>query len=309
MKERKNLRVKILGSILVLLSSIYGLKVWLTMPVKTTSCNVGGNIYAHKSLNKCSTDLIIHEANYYYFPLINMIDNNDKDVFYTRYNIAGHINSARNFNNFLNDTDLIWVLRIIGKYEEAKRYLNNNSVQNFEVFHKYAKENCYTYDTRFSIYNCLLTSKFYAKRDFKAFSEDNEFSKDILNKDIEDDKNDIIKSPNNCKFDKYLKYCKIDSLIISNKLDLAYQYLENYDKSRSNMYNRNYYKILLYRKLGSAYINNKEYKKAIECYNKILEIQDYNYKAHEKLEYCYRMLGNETKANEHKRIMRELLAI
>ena len=72
---------------------------------------------------------------------------------------------------------------------------------------------------------------------------------------------------------------------------------------------QNSYLMGLYFKLGMAYIGKKDYKKALECFENILEIQDYNYKAHEKLEICYRKLGNIQKADEHARIMKELLAL
>lgn len=65
----------------------------------------------------------------------------------------------------------------------------------------------------------------------------------------------------------------------------------------------------LYYKLGLAYMNKGYYAKAIPCFEKILAMRDYDYKAHEKLEICYRKLGKTQKADEHVKIMKELLGL
>ena len=97
--------------------------------------------------------------------------------------------------------------------------------------------------------------------------------------------------------------------IEKGQLDLAEKYMSEYCSIKTRHTNYNSILIKFNLKLGIAYMDKHNYKKAIECFNKILEIQDYNYKAHEKLEICYRKLGNIQKANEHARIMKELLAL
>ena len=131
--------------------------------------------------------------------------------------------------------------------------------------------------------------------------------KDIewAHKYLENSKNDIIEPPKSAN-PHIQKISSAYEAIEKGQFNLAEKYMNEYCSVKTC---NNLVKIKFNLKLGIAYMDKQNYKKAIECFNKILEIQDYNYKAHEKLEICYRKLGNVQKADEHARIMKELLAL
>lgn len=89
--------------------------------------------------------------------------------------------------------------------------------------------------------------------------------------------------------------------------DYWLNYIQQHKEDKLNINNKG--QMNLYMRSGLEQMKNNDYKNAINYFEKILEIQDYNYKAHEKLEICYQKLGNNKKANEQARIMKELLAL
>lgn len=309
-------RVVILGTVFgVLLLSWY-----MTVPIKVKNCSVGNIQYAHKYFNTCS-DKVMFVYNFPdYNTLYNIQNNSDKNKIYTRNNIAGHIATNRyivnNNNTPFKFLELSWVfvLETIGHYDEAINYLKifDNTDYDYNILYSQIKENCYTEpyfanNKRIYILGCKIASPVTTLLAKKEIKKNNNVQAWI--KRVEDSRNDIIKMP---KF--RMQKAKLANEAIDNgEYDLAYKYIdEYYNEQKGILYSSNSYHSYvqkLYFKLGMAYIGKKDYKKALECFENILEIQDYNYKAHEKLEICYRKLGNIQKADEHARIMKELLAL
>lgn len=305
-------RVVILGTVFgVLLLSWY-----MTVPIKVKNCSVRNIQYAHKYFNTCS-DKVMFVYNFPdYNTLYNIQNNSDKNKIYTRNNIAGHIATNRyivNNNNIpFKFLELSWVfvLETIGHYDEAINYLKNfdNTDYDYNILYSQIKENCYTEayfanNKRIYILGCKIASPVTTLLAKKEIKKNNNVQAWI--KRVEDSRNDIIKMP---KFrNRFLQKAKLaNEAIDDSQYDLAVKYINEY-KHQQKYSNNNV--IRLYFKLGMAYLNKQNYSKAAENFENILDIQDYNYKAHEKLEICYRKLGNTQKANEHTRIMKELLAL
>lgn len=311
-------RVVVLGTVFgVLLLTWY-----MTVPIKIKDCSVGNIQYAHKFFNMCSDKIIYIHPSYSALYNYGIAYNDERNKRYTRYNIAGHITNWREANNhpywFINSPNSFWIntLITIGHYDEAKDYLKYfpKKYDNFSLLNSFMKEECYGDEIfgksrRIGILACQLKSPataLLAKKEMnEVYEEYNKNYVDDMFKFISNAKKDIIKfkktaNPHTKKIG--LTYEAIEK----GQFNLAEKYLNEYCSVNTC---NNAGKIKFNLKLGIAYMDKQNYKKAIECFNKILEIQDYNYKAHEKLEICYRKLGNIQKANEHARIMKELLAL
>ena len=87
--------------------------------------------------------------------------------------------------------------------------------------------------------------------------------------------------------------------------DYWLNYIKQHKEDNPDINNKN--QMNSYMQSGLECMKKNDYKNAVNYFEKVLEIQDYNYKAHEKLETCCQKLGNNKKANEHARIMKELL--
>ncbi len=64
-------------------------------------------------------------------------------------------------------------------------------------------------------------------------------------------------------------------------------------------------------KLGEYYMNKKNYKKAIEYYERFLKeinlnAEDAEYKLNEYMAKCYEKLGDKENSAKHKKILKEL---
>ena len=288
----------------------------MTVPIKVKHCSVRNIQYAHKYFNTCS-DKVMFVYNFPdYNTLYNIQNNSVKNKIYSRNNITGHIAINRNIVNNNNTSfkflELPWVfvLETIGHYDEAINYLKifDNTDYDYNILYSQIKENCYTdpyfaNNKRIYILGCKIASPVTTLLAKKEIKKNNNVQAWI--KRVQDTKNDVVKMPKQM-LPIYKKVQLANEAIDDSQYDLAVKYINEY-KHQKKYSNNNV--IRLYFKLGMAYLNKQNYSKAAENFENILDIQDYNYKAHEKLEICYRKLGNTQKANEHTRIMKELLAI
>lgn len=301
-KKSSTNRVVVLGYILGLLLLIYGGYLWLQAPFIAVDCTKENYTYAHKLPAKCSSSIIYStETELNNKILQEIFYQNNKNKNYNRHNIAGHIALGRNYNyynehNLFFSFDLLQVLLMIGHYDEAENYIKSLHLEKTKLSE--AKEHCYSKEYNYQFLLCMANSKARARDTAK-------FTSDIINYVIEKTKNDDIKLSKRCNSQND-KFCLAKKALEKNELDLAYKYINAYQLEKEHS---NFYTIRFYLKLGMAYMDKQNYKKAVECFENVLEIQDYNYKAHEKLETCYRKLGNTKKADEHAKIMKELLAL
>jgi len=326
-------RVVILGTVFVFLFFVW----YMTVPIKIKNCDIGNNHYAHKFFNMCSDKVVPNYDNddeYYSYRILadKIVHQSNPDIKYSINNIAGHISILRaqsNHNNILiswPDSDWINLLITLGHYDEAIEYIKfypQEKLENFSVLNSLVKESCYSSEflgstRRIGILGCKIASPIITlqkKKEILLREDSVEEYNNTWNKKVVDARNDIIDENRIVKYPSK-EVQNANDLINSKQYDLAYKTINEYALKEKNLkFNllqydfHNSYLMELYFKLGIAYINKQEYKKAIECFENILKIQDYNYKAHEKLEICYRKLGNTQKADEHARIMKELLAL
>lgn len=314
-KDLLKKRVFILGSIFVLLLVYW----YMTVPIKVKDCSIGNIEYAHKGLNMCSDKIIYYEPYDMRILTSKIISNNDPDKYYTRNNIAGHIayirqsmyNNTSYWDNIYADYGYIRLLSILGHYDEAEDYLKsftNRHYENYSAIYTVAKEKCYNFDRRAFILGCRAitpVTTLYAKHEInRQNKEDSKYFNKLRQHLIYNYKNGKIRFP---KFGRtYENIHNILDAINNGQYNLAEKYIKNYTLTKEHT---NSMTINLYYKLGLTYMNKGYYGKAIPCFEKILAIRDYDYKAHEKLEICYRKLGKTQKADEHARIMKELMAL
>ncbi len=337
LKDSFKKRVVILGTVFAFLLFCW----YMTVPIKIKNCDVGNIHYAHKFFNMCSdkilsidqrVECIDIDDSYYHYPPDSLpigqppaydITQRTLHKIYTRNNISGHISSLRTFyqsHYYCGVGAGSWVilLETIGHYDEAIDYVKSYPLefQNYSVLNSVIKENCHNFITlgdvrRIGILGCKSGSRITASRTMRKFKEDLGEPQDLRQiwiSKIEDRKNDKITIPNFAFSQRREKKLHLaHEAMDKGEYDLAYKYINEYNPENYGGYSRRYF--TLYLKLGFAYMDKQDYKKAIKCFENILEIQDYNYKAHEKLEICYRKLGNTQKAEEHARIMKELLAL
>jgi len=331
-------RVVILGTVFAFLLFCW----YMTVPIKIKNCDIGNICYAHKFFNMCS-DKIININGYYLYDYngYEMNYQQDKNKTFTRDNIQGHISSNRmlstsnvfkfppylDYAYYLEDDmyfyipDTHWINRliIIGHYDEAIRYIQSFPTYqniNFSALNTHINEGCHYFEIlgdvrRIGILGCKIASPIITLfKEKVALQNENQIKdiKDSLVKNVNDARNDIIKIRTHEKMVRIA-----NEAIDKGQYNSAYEAISEYALKQNNanlLYNsHNFYLIRLYLKLGIAYMDKQDYRKAIKCFENILKIQDYNYKAHEKLEICYRKLGNTQKAEEHTRIMKELLAL
>lgn len=335
-KELFRKRIVILGTVFAFLLFCW----YMTVPIEIKNCNVGNIHYAHKFFNMCSDKILSIDQRVeciddsYYSPGDCLpigqppaydITQRTLHKIYTRNNISGHISSLRTFYQShyycgLGAFEWVILLETIGHYDEAIDYAKSYPLefQNYSVLNSAIKENCHNFETlgdgdvrRIGILGCKIASPvttFLAMRKFKEYQGESQDWRQMWISKIEDRKNDKITIPNFAFSQRREKKLHLaHEAMDKNEYDLAYKYINEYSPENYGGYSQRYF--TLYLKLGIAYMDKQDYRKAIKCFENILKIQDYNYKAHEKLEICYRKLGNTQKAEEHARIMKELLAL
>lgn len=248
-------------------------------------------------------------------------------------------------NLFVYHGSWLNVLLTIGHYDEAIDYLNNLDYNSRDLRTTLINNICYNnqngvYPNKFKIMTCaaknnldlLLNEKKYIAENKEILSElkisvdsDRNYMEDIVNGVGKKGKAIIHKPLPICEtnrdrgkvklFPHYeedvkFQFCGAMPSVIyylqHGQINEANKYLNTY---KSEYENNIYISKNLNFMVGLAYYQNNEFQKAIPLFEKVLEIQDYNYKAHEKLSECYNKIGNMQKVKYHENIMKELLAL
>lgn len=240
------------------------------------------------------------------------------------------------------DTDWIDLLIMIGHYEEAEQYLKKFK-HNIAIDLEYVNMGCSHASepvNRFKMLACKLINSVIVLTNTKAtnYSYDGaiyyqnayvnirkvkgpfwrrakiEFKKTPLAFCPENyDRSKIRKGRKGVSYhdDTGLQFCGSHSyltyLIQENKLEQTNKYLKLYEKQYGDKadFELNYYRYWL----AMSYYEKHQYAKAIPLFKKVLEYQDYNYFANEKIAECYRKIGNIKQAQYYENIMKELLAL
>ena len=336
--------MKIKNKRTVILTTIFGILLlswWLTTPIETITYS-GSIPIKHSIIKPNYRDPILDIIDLDKWNDDDIVRQTyaNTDVRYSLNNIGTPITVKR----YLHSKDVyynsswIWVLLTIGHYDEAIDYLNDLDYNSRDVRTALNNNNCYSnpygeYTNRFKIMTCaaknnidlLLNGKKYIAENEEILSElkvsvdsDRNYMEDVVNGvgkkgkaivhkplpvcETNRDRKNIKPFPAEKKDEKFQFCGALPSVIYylqHGQFDEANEYLNRYKPELST----------LYFMVGLAYYQNQEYKKAIPLFEYVIEIQNYNYKVHEKLAECYHKIGNQQKATYHENIMKELLAL
>ncbi len=226
------------------------------------------------------------------------------------------------YNKFPN-IEWIKLLQTIGHYDEAQNYLEEMQYNNCLIKDFYFNnENCLNRGTktnRAKIIGCIIKADL---SDMVHIKDNENIRKDEiaeLKQENLNNKEDIIIS--NKKLEKPSLYCENKNIQSQGRncgyiSSISYFIQEGQFDEANNLliqltkeYKYTGKIIDLHMRLGLEYTKKQEYKKAILLFEKVLEYQDYNYKAHEKLSECYEKIGNIQKSKYHQNIMKQLLTL
>ena len=300
--KTNNKRIIILTAILGILLFVW----WLVVPVK----------FEFDKTEKLSS----HWESFY---IIHQSKNSP--VHYTIQNIQVPI-SIKRYENFkynkYPDVEWLALLQTIGHYDEALKYLEDKQYNSLIKDLSFDNELCLNRGTktnRAKIIGCIVKSDL---SDIVYFKDNRKTRLDEITTHkqmIINYKKDVYTSGK--KWNKPTLYCEnkksqwqgyncgfiptINYFIQEGQLDEANKILTQ----MINEYKYNHVINDFHLRLGIEYTKRQEYQKAIPLFEKVLEHQDYNYKAHKKLAECYTKIGNHSKAIYHENIMKELLLL